>query len=67
MRIIDPLNKFANTLNTNTYFSGIMMLVLNIGSKYIDFGFTKSQEQVIRAAIARELIIFPFYLLQLKM
>ena len=58
MRIIDPLNKFANTLNTNTYFSGIMMLVLNIGSKYIDFGFTKTQEQVIRAAIARELIIF---------
>uniref|UniRef100_A0A6C0JX29 EF-hand domain-containing protein n=1 Tax=viral metagenome TaxID=1070528 RepID=A0A6C0JX29_9ZZZZ len=58
MRIIDRLNKFANTLNTNTYFAGITMLILNIGSKYIDLGFTKTQEQVIREAIARELIIF---------
>ena len=34
------------------------MILLNIGSKYVDFKFTKSQEQMLRNGIAREILIF---------
>ena len=34
------------------------MIILNVGSKYIDIGFSKTQEQVLRNGLARELLIF---------
>jgi hypothetical protein len=34
------------------------MILLNIGSKYVDFKFTKAQEQMLRNGIAREILIF---------
>jgi hypothetical protein len=34
------------------------MILLNIGSKYVDFKFSKTQEQLLRNSIARELLIF---------
>ena len=37
---------------------GLMMLMLNIGSRYIELGFTKTQEQALRNGLGRELLIF---------
>jgi hypothetical protein len=34
------------------------MILLNVGSKYVDFKFTKAQEQLLRNGIAREIVIF---------
>jgi hypothetical protein len=34
------------------------MILLNVGSKYVDFKFTKTQEQMLRNGIAREILIF---------
>ena len=34
------------------------MMFLNISSKYIDFGFSKTQEHALRNGIAREILIF---------
>ena len=34
------------------------MLMLNIGSRYIELGFTKTQEQALRRGLGRELLIF---------
>ena len=34
------------------------MIIMNVGSKYVDFGFSKGQEQALRNGLARELIIF---------
>ena len=34
------------------------MLLLNVGSKYIELGFTKTQEQALRNGLGRELLIF---------
>ena len=46
------------TINNSKLFAGIMMLVLNISSKYITFSFSKSQEEFIKNSIAREILIF---------
>ena len=45
-------------INESKLVIGIAMILLNIGSKYVDFKFTKTQEQMLRNGIAREILIF---------
>lgn len=45
-------------LNDSKFFAAVIMLTLNIGSRYATFNFSKSQEEYIRNSIARELLIF---------
>lgn len=52
------LDKYVNTLNTNKLLLGMMMIVLNVCSRYIELGFTKTQEQALRNGLGRELFIF---------
>ena len=47
-----------NSLNDSKLLLGIMMLLLNIGSRYIELGFTKTQEEALRNGLGRELLIF---------
>tara|TARA_B110000438_G_C15480327_1_gene507007 strand:- start:148 stop:600 length:453 start_codon:yes stop_codon:yes gene_type:complete len=48
----------VKSLNNSKFFAGIVMLVLNIGSKYITIELSKSQEQYLRNTIARHMLIF---------
>jgi hypothetical protein len=50
--------KYLRHINESKFVIGIAMILLNIGSKYVDFKFTKAQEQMLRNGIARELLIF---------
>ena len=45
-------------LNNSKLLAGLAMLLLNIGTKYIEFDFTKTQEEWIKYNIGRELLIF---------
>lgn len=45
-------------LNSSKFFAGIVMLMLNIGSKYISINLSKTQEQYLRNSIGRQLLIF---------
>jgi hypothetical protein len=45
-------------INSSPFIFGIAMLFLNIGSRYIELGLSKTQEKAIRIGIARELLIF---------
>lgn len=56
--MIHHVHKVVTKLNTSKYFVGIMMIMLNIGSKYITVKLSKSQEAYIRNYIIRELLIF---------
>jgi len=49
---------YLKHINESKFVIGIAMLLLNIGSKYVDFKFTKTQEQMLRNGIAREILIF---------
>ena len=51
-------NSYINTLNNSKFLTGIVMLLLNVGSKYIELGFTKTQEEALRNGLGRELLIF---------
>ena len=57
--IISNLNMiYLKHINESKFVVGISMILLNIGSKYVDFKFTKTQEHILRNNIAREMLIF---------
>jgi hypothetical protein len=45
-------------LNNNTYFAGVLILLLNIGSKFVTIELSPTQEAFIRNNIGRQLLIF---------
>lgn len=45
-------------LNESKIFTGVIMLLLNIGSKYVTIKLSKSQEAFLKNQVAREIIIF---------
>lgn len=49
---------YIHPINTSKLFAGILMIIMNIGSKYIEIGLTKSQEHALRTSIGREIVIF---------
>ena len=51
------LAKIMENISSNKYFIGIMMIFMNIGSRYIEIKLTKQQEAIFKS-IARELLIF---------
>ena len=47
-----------NTLNDNKYFIGILVLLLNFGSKYVSEEIGTFADKILSSRIARRLIIF---------
>jgi hypothetical protein len=50
--------EILNTLNSSKYFTGIMMILLNIGSRFVEIRLSDSMEAFIKYNVARELLIF---------
>lgn len=51
-------NIYLRNINESKFLIGITMILLNVGSKYVDFRFSKSQEKLLRESVAREILIF---------
>ncbi len=58
MAIPSPLDAFLNIFNSNPYFIGIMMLILNLGGRFISLEVTKKQEQFLQLPWVRRILIF---------
>lgn len=56
--ILDTIHKGVLSLNSNKFFAGLIMLVLNLGSKFITVKFSASQEAYLRNSVGRQLLIF---------
>lgn len=52
------ISKYINKFNHSPILAGISMIILNIGSKYVELGFSKTQEQALKASMTREILIF---------
>ena len=55
---ISPIDGFLQIFNTNPYFIGIMMLILNFGGRFIGLEITKKQEQFLQHPWIRRGLIF---------
>lgn len=52
---------FSNTIkniNGSKLLVGISLLLINVGSKYVEMNFSKTQEEALRNGLGRELLIF---------
>ena len=45
-------------LNDNKFFAGLVILTMNIGSKYISVELSKTQENYIKYSLGRQILIF---------
>lgn len=57
-KIIKNTNSTLSSLNNSKFFAGIVMIMLNIGSKYITIELSKSQEAYLKYSLGRQLLIF---------
>lgn len=48
----------VNTLNQSKYFAGIMMIILNLGSKYITLELSENQDELLKNKIIRRFLVF---------
>ncbi|MDB4345555.1 hypothetical protein OAA43_00605 [bacterium] len=58
VNIFNNIHKGILSLNSNKFFAGIVMLILNLGSKFITIKFSASQEAYLRNSVGRQLLIF---------
>ena len=56
--MISNIMKYLGYLNNSKFFAGIIMIMLNIGSKYVTVELSKSQEQYLKNNIGRQILIF---------
>jgi hypothetical protein len=45
-------------LNDNKFFAGVIMLTMNIGSKYVSIELSKTQENYIKYSLGRQILVF---------
>lgn len=55
--LINSFNNIVNSVNQNKFMITMSLILLNIGSKYIDLNLTKGQELLIKS-VSREILIF---------
>ena len=55
---LDNIRFNLHSLNSHPLFIGLMVIMLNIGSKYITIKLSKSQEQYLKNSLGRQFLIF---------
>lgn len=49
---------YLKALNNSKFFAGLVMIMLNIGSKYVTIELSKSQEEYLKNNVGRQILIF---------
>jgi len=58
MKILNTTLEYLGRLNNSKFFAGLVMILLNIGSKYITIELSKSQEEYLKNKVGRQILIF---------
>ena len=58
MKVMNTLFEYLGRLNNSKFFAGLIMILLNIGSKYITIELSKSQEEYLKNKVGRQILIF---------
>ena len=52
------ITPFLDKINNSKMFAGFVMVILNIGSRYVKIEISKSQEQYLRKSLGRHMLVF---------
>jgi hypothetical protein len=58
VQVMNPLDVLMNTINTNPYFIGLMMLLLNLGGRFLALEISKDQEKFLSQPMVRRFFLF---------
>ena len=56
--MIGVVLEYLKALNNSKFFAGVVMIMMNIGSKYVTIELSKNQEQYLKNNIGRQFLIF---------
>ena len=56
--VMNPLDVLMTSINTNPYFIGLMMLLLNLGGRFLSLEISKEQEKFLSKPIVRRFFLF---------
>ncbi len=56
--MLSTIITYLRSLNNSKFFAGLVMIMLNIGSKYITIELSKNQEEYLKNKIGRQVLIF---------
>lgn len=57
-KVLTTMHNFFHNLNSSTFFAGFVMLILNIGSRYINLDLNSSTESWIKYLMSKEVLVF---------
>ena len=58
MNFLGYINHHVMYLNNSKFFAGIVMILLNVGSKFISIQFSKSTEEYMKYTVSKQLLVF---------
>ena len=62
MNILSNSLAFVNNhimyLNNSKFFAGVVMILLNVGSKFISIQFSKSSEEYLKMTVTKQILVF---------
>jgi hypothetical protein len=56
--IFTYLNNYVNTINDSKLFAGLMIITLNIASKYVNIKLSKTMESYLKYTFSKQLLVF---------
>ena len=58
MSNVHYVNHHIMYLNNSKFFAGVVMIILNVGSKFIAIQFSKSTEEYLKFSLSKQLLVF---------
>ena len=56
--LFGSLNYYVLQLNSSKFFAGVIMILLNVGAKFITIQFSKSTEEYMKNTVSKQLLVF---------
>jgi len=57
-KVASTIHSHIMSLNSSKFFAGIIMILLNVGSKFISIQFSKSTEEYLKMSVSKQLLVF---------
>ncbi len=58
MSFLSYINHHVMYLNNSKFFAGVIMILLNVGSKFITIQFSKSTEEYMKYSLSKQILVF---------
>ena len=58
MKIVSYFDGHIKTMNTSKVFAGLVVITLNIASRYVTLGLSKSMESYLKNTFSRDVLVF---------